>query len=67
MAIPTSDDDTAPHKKSDNFECSHKRLGETNSIKCFTKNIDKQSASDRTFAAEIAMGAATRNMDMVLF
>ena len=55
-AIPASDDDTAPHKKPDNVECSHNRLSEA----------DSQSAGDKTIAKEIAMGGATRNMDMVL-
>ena len=46
MAIPFSDDDTAPHEKSDNFKCSHKTLGETNNLKCFTTHIGNQSAND---------------------
>ena len=66
MAIPFSDDDAAPHEKSDNFKCSHKRPGEASSLKCFITNIDNQSASDREMAAEIAMGAEDRNIDMVV-
>ena len=46
VAIPTSDDDTAPHEKSYNSKCSHNRLGEADSLKCFTSNNDIQSPGD---------------------
>ena len=47
VAMPFSDDDTAPHKKPDNFECSHNRLGKADTLKCFTPSIDNQSAGDK--------------------
>ena len=59
LAIPFSDDDTAPHEQSNNFKCSLERPGEASSLKCVTTDIDNQSASDGTIAAVRTMGAAT--------
>ena len=56
-AIPFSDDDTAPHEESYNSKCSHKRIGEADTLKYFvSSNNGFQSPGDRKIATEMAMG-----------
>ena len=56
VAIPLSDDDTAPHEESYNSKCSYKRFGEADNLKYFvSSNNCIQSPGGRQIATEMAM------------